>query len=143
MAGLAAVLIYSAVLSIKPAAIATVQRTSRTSFAGMTVTFLATLLMPLQQAVMVGIVLAAVLFLYRAGTDVRVRQMRVDGDRLIVSDPPPVLPSNAVTVLGRRGEPLLRGRSHARASPARPEADTACGRRLAAAGPDGDWQHLL
>ena len=109
MAGLAALLIYSAVLSIKLPAIATVQRTSWTSFAAMMATFLATLVMPLQQAVMVGIALASVLFLYRASGDVRVRQMRVDGDRLIVSDPPEELPSNAVTVLDVDGNLFYAG----------------------------------
>ncbi len=109
MAGLAALLIYSAVLSFKLPAIATVSRTSWTSFAGMAVTFLATLVMPLQQAVMVGIALAAVLFLYRASLDVRVRQMHVVGDRLVVSDPPKELPSNAVTVLDVDGNLFYAG----------------------------------
>ncbi len=109
MAGLAALLIYSSVLAIKPSAIAMVLRTSWVSFAGMAVTFFATLVIPLQQAVMVGIALASVLFLYRASIDVRVRQMRVDAGRLIVSDPPPVLPSNAVTVLDVEGNLFYAG----------------------------------
>jgi SulP family sulfate permease len=109
MAGLAALLIYSAVLSFKLPAIATVSRTSWTSFAGMAATFLATLVMPLQQAVMVGIALAAILFLYRASVDVRVRQMRVVDDRLVVSDPPEALPSDAVTVLDIDGNLFYAG----------------------------------
>lgn len=109
MAGLAALLIYSSVLAIKPAAVATVGRTSWVSLTGMAVTFCATLVIPLQQAVVVGILLASVLFLYRASIDVRVRQMRVDAGRLVVSDPPPVLPSNAVTVLDVEGNLFYAG----------------------------------
>jgi SulP family sulfate permease len=109
MAGLAALLIYSAVLSIKLPAIAIVSRTSWTSLAAMAVTFLATLTIPLQQAVMVGIALASVLFLYRASIDVRVRQMRVEGDRLVVSAPPEQLPSDAVTVLDIEGNLFYAG----------------------------------
>jgi SulP family sulfate permease len=109
MAGLAALLIYSATLSFKLPAIATISRTSWTSFAGMAATFLATLVMPLQQAVMVGIALAAILFLYRASVDVRLRQMRVVGDQLVVSDPPEELPSDAVTVLDVDGNLFYAG----------------------------------
>lgn len=109
MAGLAALLIYSSVLAIKPSAIAVVARTSWMSAAGMAVTFFATLVIPLQQAVVVGIILASVLILYRASIDVRVRQIRVDAGRLIVSDPPPVLPSNAVTVLDVEGHLFYAG----------------------------------
>jgi SulP family sulfate permease len=109
MAGLAALLIYSAALSIKLPAITMVSRTSWTSVAGMLVTFLATLVMPLQQAVMVGIALASILFLYRASVDVRVHQMRVDGGRLIVSDPPSELQSDAVTVLDVVGNLFYAG----------------------------------
>ena len=58
---------------------------------------------------MVGIALVSVLFLYRASTDVRVRWMRVEDDRLIVSDPPQVLPSNAVTVLDVEGNLFYAG----------------------------------
>jgi SulP family sulfate permease len=108
-AALAALLIYAASLSIKFAAIASVRRTSWMSFAAMVVTFFATLVVPLQQAVMFGVVLASVLFIYRASTDIRIEQLQVRGNQLIASDPPKELPDNTVTVLDVEGNLFYAG----------------------------------
>jgi anti-anti-sigma regulatory factor len=109
MAALAALLIYSAVLSIKWVAIATIRRTSPVSMTTMVATFLATLVVPLQQAVILGVVLAAVLFVYRASTDVRIYEMTVDHGRLVVGDAPAALMPNAVTVLDIIGNLFYAG----------------------------------
>ena len=142
-AALAALLIYAASLSIKFAAIASVRRTSWMSFAAMVVTFLATLVVPLQQAVMFGVVLASILFIYRASTDIRIEQLQISGNQLIVSDPPEELPDNAVTVLDVEGNLFYAG---ARTLSERlPDAtscySTSC--RVASSGPIRSWQHLL
>jgi SulP family sulfate permease len=108
-AALAALLIYAAALSIKFPAIASVQRTSWMSLAAMLVTFFATLVVPLQQAVMFGVVLASILFIYRSSTDIRIEQLEVRGTQLIASDPPEALPNHVVTVLDVEGNLFYAG----------------------------------
>ncbi len=108
-AALAALLIYAAALSIKFDAIAAVRRTSWMSLAAMTLTFLATLVVPLQQAVIFGVVIASILFIYRSSTDIRIQQIKIVGNQLFVSDPPPTLPDNAVTVLDVEGNLFYAG----------------------------------
>jgi SulP family sulfate permease len=75
----------------------------------MAATFLATLLMPLQQAVMFGVVLAAIVFIYRASIDVRIWELRVEGDRLHISGPPEQLRPEEVTVLDIEGNLFYAG----------------------------------
>ncbi len=109
MTALAAVLIYAAAFSIKLSAIATIRRTSATSLVSMMATFLATLVIPLQQAVIVGVVFAAVLFIYRASVDVRVSEVTVQGERLIIGPPPTELRAHDVTVLDIQGNLFYAG----------------------------------
>jgi SulP family sulfate permease len=109
MTGLAALLIYAAALSIKFSAIAIVQRTSASSLLSMMATFLATLVIPLQQAVIVGVVFAAVLFIYRASVDVRVNEVSIRGERLAIGPPPTELRPNDVTVLDIQGNLFYAG----------------------------------
>lgn len=109
MASLAALLIFSATLAVKLGAIQTVMSSTVASATTLVVTFLATLLVPLQQAVVIGVVLAAVLFLYRASTEVRVVELKfVDGG--MMEGPPPVaLQDNSVTVLDTYGSLFYAG----------------------------------
>ncbi len=109
MAGLAALLIYAAALSIRFPAIATIQRTSATSVVTMLATLLATLVIPLQQAVIVGVVFAAILFVYRASVDVRVSELTIHGERLSFGPPPTQLRSNDVTILDIQGNLFYAG----------------------------------
>ncbi len=109
MAALSALLIYAASLSFKFRAIQTVQRTSVTSLITMGATFLAALVMPLQQAVILGVVLAAIIFIYRASVDVRVQELRVEGTRLRIGDPPATLRANDVMVLDVDGNLFYAG----------------------------------
>jgi SulP family sulfate permease len=109
MAGLAALLIYAAALSINLAAIGTIMRTSASSLLSMMVTFLATLVIPLQQAVIVGVVFAAVLFIYRASVDVRVSEVSIRGERLVIGPPSNRLRANDVTILDIQGNLFYAG----------------------------------
>ncbi|MCQ6463422.1 hypothetical protein NPN16_23925, partial [Vibrio parahaemolyticus] len=69
----------------------------------------ATLVVPLQQAVIFGVVVASVLFIYRSSTDIRIQQVSIDGNRLIISDPPKALTDNSVTVLDVEGNLFYAG----------------------------------
>lgn len=109
MAALAALLVYSALLSINLHRLTTVATATRSSFLSMLATFLATLVMPLQQAVILGVVLAAILFVYRSSTDVRVVELRREGLGVIEAEPPATLASNTSTVLGVYGSLFYAG----------------------------------
>jgi SulP family sulfate permease len=109
MASLAAILIYSAVLAIKPSSISTVMSTTHSSSLTLMVTFVATLLVPLQQAVVLGIILAAVLYIYRSSTEARVVELRRIDGHITESDPPDRLPDHEVTVLDTYGSLFYAG----------------------------------
>jgi SulP family sulfate permease len=109
MAALGALLIYSASGAIKFQRINAVANATAGSYATMVVTFLATLVVPLQNAVLLGVALASVLFIYRASTDVRVSELRRIDGRIFESDPPEVLPSDQVTLLDVHGSLFYAG----------------------------------
>lgn len=109
MAGLAAVLIYSALLAINLKRVATVGSATRASFVTMLVTFVATLLIPLQQAVVLGVVLAGILYIYRSSTDVRVMQLVRRPEGMAEVEAPTDLPGNAVTILEIYGSIFYAG----------------------------------
>jgi sulfate permease, SulP family len=109
MAALAALLIYAAMLSFKLRAIETIRKTSPSALASMGITFLATLVIPLQQAVVLGALLAAALFIYRASVDILVQQVVLTDGRMFLGQPPEALPSNAVTVLDIQGNLFYAG----------------------------------
>lgn len=109
MAALSALLIYAASLTFKIGAIQTIQRTSMASLLTMGATFFATLVTPLQQAVMFGVVLASIVFIYRASIDVRVHELRVVDERLHVSAPPTTLRAMDVNVLDIEGNLFYAG----------------------------------
>jgi SulP family sulfate permease len=126
MASLAALLIYSATLAIKPGAIVTVVSTTIASAFILLVTFFATLIVPLQQAVVIGIILAAIIYIYRASTEVRVVQLRVANDGVVEEPPAATLPSHAVTVLDTYGSLFYAGtRSLSRQLPSVGDAERA------------------
>jgi SulP family sulfate permease len=109
MAALAALLIYSALLAINLKRVATVSSATRASFISMLATFIATLVIPLQQAVVLGVVLAGILFIYRSSTDIRVMQLdRLDGG--VAEIPAPTeLKSDTVTILEIYGSIFYAG----------------------------------
>ncbi len=109
MAALAALLIYSASLSINLARINSIAQVHQGSFFAMATTFIATLLIPLQQAVLLGVVLAAVLFVYRSSTDIRVMQVVEESGGIAEIQPVDPLASNTVTVLHIYGSLFYAG----------------------------------
>jgi SulP family sulfate permease len=109
MSALAALLIYVGILAIKLPAIRSVAASTRMGQVAMIVTFVATLLVPLQQAVILGVILAAVLFLYRSSTDIRIKEVvRSDGHYREI-DAPKTLTGNRVTVLDIYGSLFYAG----------------------------------
>jgi sulfate permease, SulP family len=67
----------------------------------MTVTLVLTMIIPLQQAVLVGVGISMILFIIRQSNQVRIRRLEIDGSdgRMRESDPPTFLGSNEVVVL--------------------------------------------
>ncbi len=100
MPALAGLLIVVGVTSIRPARIAAVVKGGALQTAIMAVTFILTLLIPLQFAVLVGVGLGIVLFVAQQSTRVRVRQVMIDArGRMRESDPPAEIPGHSVVIL--------------------------------------------
>ncbi|GAA4361589.1 SulP family inorganic anion transporter [Angustibacter luteus] len=109
-ATLAAVLIVVGLGTLAPAEIATVWRTGSTAKIAMTVTFVATLLLPVAAAVAIGLITSLVLQLNREAMDLSVVELRVEhGGRFVQATAPGTLPSHAVTVLDVYGSLLYAG----------------------------------
>jgi len=101
---IAALLIVAAIQVIKIGEIVDVWRTSLTSRAVMVVTFAATLALPVEQSVLLGVVLSAVLHLYHASLDVHVMEMVPTPDGDFDEHPAPAeLSSDKVTVINLYG----------------------------------------
>jgi SulP family sulfate permease len=110
MPTLASLLIVASVGAIKPAEARSIWRTGWPSRLAILATFLATLLLPIQIAVGSGVVLSALLYLFRASSDVSVVELvkRPDG-RIEERGAPKRLPSHAVTVLDVYGHLFYAG----------------------------------
>jgi SulP family sulfate permease len=100
MPALAALLIVIGVQTIKPARVMSVVKTGALQTAVMGVTFVLTLIIPLQFAVLVGVGLGVILFVAQQSNRLRVRQLEfAEGDRVREVDPVTTLPPHAVVVL--------------------------------------------
>jgi len=100
MSALAGLLIVVGVKAIKPARIRSVVKTGPLQTSVMAVTFVLTLVIPLQFAVLVGVGLGIILFVAQQSNRLRVRQLEFHGEgRLREIDPVPVLPPHEVVVL--------------------------------------------
>jgi len=107
---LAAVLIYAGVGSIKPAQIQTIMRTAPGSRIALTTTFLATLFLPIQAAVGIGVALSLLLQLRTGAMDLKVVELVPQPDGILRERPPPTrLPSGQVTALDVYGSLLYAG----------------------------------
>jgi len=107
---LAAVLVYAAIGSVKPAEIVTIMRTAMDSRIALTTTFLATLFLPIEAAVGIGVALSLLLQLRTEAMDLAVVEMVPQPDGTIREQPPPVaLPSQRVTALDVYGSLLYAG----------------------------------
>lgn len=109
MAGLAAMLIYSSSLSIKFPLIQGFQNTNLRSFAAMILTFLMTLFVPLQTAILIGVIFAGVLFIYKSSTDIRLVRIEVEQGQYVEAPAPTHLASDQTVVLDVYGSLFYAG----------------------------------
>lgn len=101
---IAALLLVAAIEVIRPREIRDIWRTSAASRMVLLVTFVATLILPVEQSVLLGVILSVAIHLHRASRDVEVVAMSSeDGVHFDEHAPPPILPSRAVTVLNIYG----------------------------------------
>jgi sulfate permease, SulP family len=105
MPALAALLVFAGLQSIKPSDVAEVWRAGWLARVGAIVTFVATILLPIQVAVVIGIVLAGLLYVVESSTDISVVALvqRPDG-AIEEQQPPERLPGGEVTVLDVYGD---------------------------------------
>ena len=100
MPALAGLLMLIGYRTIKPADLQSVWKTGPVQKAVLSVTFLLTMIIPLQYAVLVGVGVSVILHIVRQSNQVTIRQRRLDPKgHLIETDPPAELPANAVVVL--------------------------------------------
>ncbi|MCB0919120.1 MAG: SulP family inorganic anion transporter [Actinobacteria bacterium] len=101
---LAGLLIVIGFSIIRPREIWAVWRTGATSAVVMIVTFVLTLIMPLQYAVLAGVVLAILLFVLRQSEEVRLKRWVFGGELLPLEvDPPEHLRAHSIVVLAPYG----------------------------------------
>ena len=107
---LAGVLIFAAVGSLRPLEVQAILRTSSTSRVAMITTFVATLLLPVAQAVGIGVALSLIMQINQEALDLRVVQLEPLGDGHFTEKPAPTeLISDHVTVLDVYGSLLYAG----------------------------------
>ena len=100
MPALAGLLILIGARTIKPADLQSVWRTGTVQKVVLVVTFALTMLIPLQNAVMVGVGLSVVLYVIRQSNQVTIRRWTIDRDgHLIETEPPTEVPASEVVVL--------------------------------------------
>ena len=110
MPALGALLIFASLSTIKPSEALSIWNTGWPSRLAITTTFLATLFLPIQAAVGIGVVLSALLYLNESSTDISLVELvkRPDG-RIEEHKPPKQLPSSQVTVLHIYGHLFYAG----------------------------------
>ena len=100
MPALAGLLMLIGYRTIKPADLQSVWKTGPVQKAVLLVTFLLTMIIPLQYAVLVGVGVSMILHIVRQSNQVTIRRRELDADgHLIEADPPAELPANEVVVL--------------------------------------------
>lgn len=100
MPALAGLLIVVGFRTLKPAQISMVWRTGTVQQAVMALTFLAALFIPLQYAVLVGVALAVLLYVFQQSNKVTVKAWEIGpGQYPVEKDPPAVVPPGQVTIL--------------------------------------------
>jgi SulP family sulfate permease len=109
MPTLAAVLIYAAVGSLKPAEVLTILRTGATPLIAFAVTFVATLLLPVAVAVGIGVTVSLLLQLNQESVDLRVVRLRLEDGHFIEEDVPQTLSDGDVVILDVYGSLFYAG----------------------------------
>ena len=100
MPALAGLLMLIGFRTIKPDNIATVWRTGLVQKAVLVVTFVLTMVIPLQYAVLVGVGVSVILHVVRQSNQVTIKRRVRDSDgHLVEVDPPAVVPAGDVVVL--------------------------------------------
>jgi SulP family sulfate permease len=100
MPALAGLLIVVGFRTLKPARIGLVWRTGAVQQAVMALTFLASLLIPLQYAVLLGVALAVVLYVFQQSNKITVKAWQISpGQYPVEIEPPPAVPAREVTIL--------------------------------------------
>ncbi|WP_430644773.1 SulP family inorganic anion transporter [Agromyces sp. GXS1127] len=100
MPSLAALLIVVGIQAIKPAKVLSVIKTGPLQTTVMAVTFVLTLIVPLQFAVLVGVGLGIILFVVQQSNRIRIRRLSIEPDgRMKEIDPDPTIPGGEVVVL--------------------------------------------
>jgi SulP family sulfate permease len=117
MPALAALLIVVGVGAVKPDRVRSVVKTGRLQTVVLAVTFVLTLLVPVQYAVLLGVALAIVLHVVEQSNRVRVTRLLIEDDgRMREVEPPATVPPHEVVVLQPYGSlffasaPTLRDR---------------------------------
>ena len=109
-AALAAMLVVIGVRAIDAPAIRAVWQTSLQTGVIMFVTFVATLVIPVQYAVMLGVALSVVQYVYSSSLDIRVVALARDEEgRFAEEEPPSALPDRSLTVLDVYGSVFYAG----------------------------------
>ena len=97
---LAGLLIVVGFRTLKPHQISLVWKTGTVQQAVMTLTFLAALFIPLQYAVLLGVALAVLLYVFQQSNKVTVKAWEIGpGQYPVEKDPPAVVPPDQVTIL--------------------------------------------
>ena len=100
MSSLAGLLIVVGVRTVKPGDIRAVWKTGRIHAVVMTVTFVLTMIIPLQFAVLVGVGISMILYIIRQSNQITVTRLILDEkNRLREVDPPAEVPPGEVVVL--------------------------------------------
>ena len=100
MPSLAALLIVVGIGTIKPEQVKSVAKTGPFALTVMTITFILTLIIPLQYAVLVGVGISVIIFVARQSTRLVTKQLYFhDDDRVEEVDVPETVPPNEVVVL--------------------------------------------
>ena len=100
MPALSGLLITVGVRTIKPGQIVTVLRTGRIQQMVLGVTFVLTMLIPLQFAVLIGVGTSMILYIVRQSTQISLVRLQIDDDDHVLDDVvPDVVPSATVLIL--------------------------------------------
>ncbi len=110
LATLAGLLVIIGIRAIKPGAIRTVWQTGLPPRIIMITTFVAVLIIPIQYAVLLGVVLSVLQYVYSSSLDVRVVILEPNSDGTYAEKPAPeVLPDDQVTVIDIYGSVFYAG----------------------------------
>lgn len=123
MAALGALLVVVAVRMIKWAEVQAVVRAGKRQIATMLVTFVLTLVVPVQYAVIVGVALSMLLHVVSLANRITVRRWLIDDEGILEVEPPSVIRAREVVVLAVSGSlffasaPVLRQKLPSPTSP--------------------------